>query len=84
MIKFVQYGCGKMSKYTIRYAIDAGYELVGAVDVNPDIIGRDVSCVLEGDDNGVLITAASDARSMLKSVKPDVCIITTHSAYSSN
>ena len=79
MVKFVQYGCGKMSKYTMRYAMERGYELVGAVDINPDIIGKDVSVVLEGDDIGVKITSASDARSMLESVKPDVCIVTTMS-----
>ena len=78
-MKFVQYGCGKMSKYTIRYAIERGYELVGAVDVNPEIIGRDVSCILECSDTGVLITSANDARKMMEGVKPDVCIITTMS-----
>ena len=46
MIKFVQYGCGKMSKYTMRYAMERGYELVGGIDINEDIIGKDVSCIL--------------------------------------
>lgn len=82
MIKFIQYGCGKMSKYTMRYAMERGYELVGAVDVNPDIIGKDVSCILGGDDVGVTITAGEDARSMMESVKPDVCIVTTMSLMS--
>ena len=27
-IKFVQYGCGKMSIYTMKYAIEKGYTLV--------------------------------------------------------
>ena len=79
MIKFVQYGCGKMSKYTMRYAIERGYELVGAIDINEDIIGKDVSCILEGEDVGVKITSVSEARDMLKDVKPDVCIVTTMS-----
>ena len=79
MVKFVQYGCGKMSKYTMRYAIERGYELVGAVDVNEDIIGKDVSTILGGDDVGVKITAANDAKSMLENVKPDICIVTTMS-----
>ncbi len=82
MIKFVQYGCGKMSKYTISYAMERGYELVGAVDINPDVIGKDVSCILGGDDIGITITSASDARSMMESVKPDVCIVTTMSLMS--
>ena len=79
MVKFVQYGCGKMSKYTMEYALRKGYELVGAVDVNPDIIGSDVSMILGGDNRGIKITSASDAKSMMESVKPDVCIITTMS-----
>ena len=79
MIKFVQYGCGKMSKYTMRYAIERGYELVGAIDINEDIIGKDVSCILEGEDVGVKITSVNEARDMLKDVKPDVCIVTTMS-----
>ena len=82
MVKFVQYGCGKMSKYTMRYAMERGYELVGAIDINPEIIGRDVSCTLGGEDLGIVITSASDAKEMLESTKPDVCLVTTMSLMS--
>lgn len=78
-IKFVQYGCGKMSKYTVSYALKKGYELVGAVDINENIIGKDISLILGGDDVGIKITSAFDAKKMLIETKPDVCIITTMS-----
>ncbi len=38
-IKFVQYGCGKMAKYTIRYAIERGMECVGAFDIDESKFG---------------------------------------------
>ena len=78
-IRFVQYGCGKMSLYTMRYAIEKGYELVGAVDINKDIIGKDVSAVLGGNELGIKITDAKDAKEMLEKVQPDIVIITTMS-----
>ena len=38
--KIFQYGCGKMSVYTMRYVIQNGGEIVGAVDINPNVIGN--------------------------------------------
>ena len=78
-IRFVQYGCGKMSLYTMRYAIEKGYELVGAVDINKDIVGKDISTVLGGNELGIKITDAKDAKEMLEEVRPDIVIITTMS-----
>lgn len=79
MIKFVQYGCGKMSLYTMRYAMEKGYELVGAIDINPNIIGKDVSTLLGGNELGIKITDAKDAEELLREVKPNIVIITTMS-----
>lgn len=78
-IKFVQYGCGKMSIYTMKYAMEKGYTLVGAVDVNPDLIGKDVSTVLKGENLNVTIVSPLEAEQMMKKTKPDICIITTMS-----
>ena len=78
-IKFVQYGCGKMSIYTMKYAMEKGYTLVGAVDINPDLIGKDVSTVLKGENLNVNIVSPLEAEQMMKKTKPDICIITTMS-----
>lgn len=79
MIKFVQYGCGKMSLYTMRYAMEKGYELVGAIDINPNIIGKDVSTLLGENELGIKIRDAKDAEELLREVKPNIVIITTMS-----
>ena len=81
-IKVVQYGCGKMSIYTMRYALEQGMEIVGAIDINPDVIGKDVGEIIGGESLGVKVISVSDAESMLKEVNPDICIITTMSLMS--
>lgn len=78
-LKVVQYGCGKMAKYTMRYVYENGYEIVGAIDINEDIIGKDISAIMDTDDKGVVITHAKDARELLLEVQPDICIVTTMS-----
>ena len=77
--KFVQIGCGKMSVYTMRYAIDNGYEIVGAVDINEDIIGKDVGTIMGRSDVGIIIKNVSELDTLLKETKPNVAIVTTMS-----
>lgn len=81
-IKAVQYGVGKMSIYTMRYMLEKGVEIVGAVDVNPEVIGKDIGEILGKDKMGVIVTSSENARKMMETVKPDICIITTRSLIS--
>ena len=81
-IKAVQYGVGKMSVYTMRYMLEKGIEIVGAVDVNPAVIGKDIGEILGKDKLGVVVTDAKQARETLENTKPDVCIVTTRSLFS--
>lgn len=81
-LKVVQYGCGKMSKYTMRYLFENGCEVVGAIDINPDVIGNDIGVIMETEDKGVVVSSAENAKYVLESTKPDVCIVTTMSLLS--
>lgn len=81
-LRIVQYGCGKMSKYTMRYVYEKGGEVVGAIDVNPNVIGKDIGSIMECEDKGVIVSDVACAREVLKEVKPDACIITTMSLLS--
>ena len=78
-VKVVQYGVGKMSLYTMRYVYEKGGEIVGAVDVNPNVIGKDIGEILGTENKGVQVVSAENAREMLQEVKPDIAIVTTMS-----
>lgn len=84
-IKMVQYGCGKMSKWTIRYAIEKGVKLVGAFDVNESLIGKDASiCIEQEKPLGVKIQHADKFEKFLQTHEVDVVIVTTTSLFSEN
>ena len=78
-VKAVQYGVGKMAVYTMRYMLEKGIEIVGAVDVNPEVIGKDIGEILGTEPKGVLVVDAKDARTMMETTKPDICVVTTRS-----
>lgn len=78
-IKVVQYGTGKMSVYTMRYVYEKGAEIVGAVDVNPEVIGKDIGEVMHTENKGVKVVSAEEAESMIKATQPDIVIVTTMS-----
>ena len=81
-IKVVQYGVGKMSVYTMRYVYEKGAEIVGAIDVNPEVIGKDIGEIMGTENKGVKVVSVEEAENMMKETKPDVAIVTTMSLIS--
>ncbi|CAG9428504.1 dihydrodipicolinate reductase [Providencia alcalifaciens] len=76
-VRAVQYGCGKMGKFLIRYLQEHGAEVVAAFDINPAVIGKDIGEIAGTATTGVKIQPLNEADKALETLKPDVGIIAT-------
>lgn len=81
-IKVFQIGCGKMSIYTMRYVYEHDAKIVGAVDINPALIGKDIGELMGTENKNVPIASVSDLEQYLKATKPDIAIVCTMSLLS--
>ncbi len=78
-LKVLQIGCGKMSKFIMQYVYQKGGQIVGAVDINPEIIGKDIATIMESKNKNVIIESIDKLEELLIKLKPDIAIITTMS-----
>ena len=78
-IKVFQIGCGKMSKFTMQYVYDHGGRVVGAVDINHDLLGMDIGMIMNTDYKNITVRPLSELERALRETKPDIAIITTMS-----
>ena len=78
-VRVAQYGAGKMSIYTMRYVYEKGGEIVAAIDINPNVIGKDIGEVMGTENKGVKVESVENAEKVLKETNPDIVIVTTTS-----
>ena len=78
-IKVLQIGCGKMSTYTMRYVFEHGAKVVGAVDINPNIIGRDIGELMELESTGIYVQSLKELENIIAETKPNIAVVETMS-----
>ena len=45
-LKAIVYGIGVIGKLATKYMVEGGIDIVGAIDVNPEIVGKDLGEVV--------------------------------------
>jgi 4-hydroxy-tetrahydrodipicolinate reductase len=72
--RVIVYGAGLMGAIIIRYVIEKGFELVGVIDNNPEIVGKDAGEVA-GMDRELGVTVSDNADQVL-SRGADIAVLT--------
>jgi len=78
-MKIVQIGIGPLGQELARFALErGGIQIVAAVDIDPDKVGRDLGEVCSLDPLGIMV--GRDLKSAMKRKKADVAVFTTVSS----
>lgn len=77
-VKVVQYGCGLMSRIIMKNLVDHGAQIVGAIDKNPAVVGKDIG-ELANLSYMTGLKVSDDADHVLSTTDADIVIVTTMS-----
>ncbi len=73
-IKAIVYGVGGLNKLITKYMVEKGIDIVGAIDVNPDLIGKDLGEVA-GLNRNLNVVITDDADTVLAEAEADVASV---------
>jgi hypothetical protein len=79
-IRVLHFGLGPIGLGIVRQvAARKGFKIVGAVDIDPAKVGRDLG-EIAGLSKALKVKVSDDARKTIKATKPDVAVMCTNSA----
>jgi 2,4-diaminopentanoate dehydrogenase len=79
-IRVVHFGLGPIGAAVVKQVAERrGFRIVGAVDIDPMKVGRDLG-EIAGVGRALKVKVSSDARKTIKSAKPDVVVLCTVSS----
>src|SRR6187551_3321968 len=79
-IKVLHYGLGPIGAAVVKQVADRrGFKIVGAVDIDPAKVGRDLGQVA-GVGRALRVKVSNDAKKTIKATKPDVIVLCTLSS----
>lgn len=81
MINVIQIGIGALGKQVLQYLADRdGVNVVGLVDLNPDVVGKSIGDIADTNDSGVIVQSSLDDAIKNAPSKPEVAVLTTVSS----
>ena len=79
-IKVLHFGLGPIGVGVVKQVAQRkGFKIVGAVDIDPAKVGRDLG-EIAGDGRTLRVKVSDDARKTIKATKPDVVVLCTNSS----